>query len=969
MIRRILLATTAAAIIPAQAWAHDAPADAVQAQAPDSETAKPGKSDPSIPEIIVTGSRLTNPNFTSPTPVQTLTTEQIQQRAPVQISDVINEMPAMRVSRSAAGSGRVADQQSGVQALTDLRGLGDVRTLTLVNGHRHVGTVSTGSFDTNMIPVGLIDRVDVVTGGASAAYGSDAVAGVVNFILTDHMKGITASVQSGLTERGDGQQFAVNLAGGTDFAKGRGHIIAGFDWGSTLGVGNIYSRYSQEQGLLATSAAQRTALGLPAQVFATGVELANVTAGSLITTRASNGNLYTFDAAGNASVFNQGTVFGSGTSAQMTGSTANQGYSPYSFFQLQNKNSRIVAYGRASYDITENWQAYAELNYAHTSLPAQLTSSYLVAFQVPVSSLPASVRSLYSGTNVAIGRIMTENGGGNLTWQNLDMHDMVGGIKGSFGTWKVDVYGQHGWTHQDFNTTGLVTSALYKAVYGCNGTASNPNLSSLLIGQLNLYESTTGKSCVAFNPFGTTNSAAALNYIYNQQHQDTIISKDVVSASLSGTPVTLWAGDVSVALGGEWRKDKLTVTADALGNASIYSLGNFTTYGGQQTVKEGFLELGVPLAKDLPFAKSISVDGAVRRTDYSLSGAVTTWKAGGVWEPAKGLRLRATWSRDIRAPNLNELYFLGGALPTSTTNNIPGTFGYGVTGTSNIFASGNTALKPEKANTFTGGATLALSDGPLRGLRLSVDYYNIRINGAITRLSAAQTQSVCASLIATGATTCPGITFNSTAGGNGITSAGNLTYNLNQLKSEGIDFDASYRVPDLGIPGHFELHGSANYAIHLQQFLTLIRAQPFETAGSAQGVPKWTATATLSYILGKSGVDLQLRGFTGVKYDTLSPYTLTGGGTNGATVVDPTDAGYLNTNANSINNNRLPGMVYTNLSWHVGVGKNFQIFGVVNNVFDRSPPLYAVVAVTSGSRNLNYDILGRSYKIGVRTSF
>lgn len=918
-------------------------------------------------EIIVTGSRLANPNFSSPTPVQTLNAEAIAQRAPVQISDVVNEIPAVRTSRSASGSGRVADQQSGVQALTDLRGLGDVRTLTLVNGHRHVGTVASGSFDTNMIPVGLIDRVDVVTGGASAAYGSDAVAGVVNFVLKNQMQGITASAQGGVTSRGDGRQYAINLAGGTSFADGRGHIIAGLDWGTTLGAGNIYSRYSDEQGLLSVSAAQRSSLGLAAQVFTTGVELANVTPYGLITTKTTGGLLNTFDASGNASVFTQGTVFGSGTSAVMTGTNSNYGNSPYRFFQLQNKNSRLVAYGRAEFDITDAWKVYAELNYAHTSMPAQLTSSYLVSFQVPVSSLPTSVQSQYTGTNVSVGRIMTENGGGNLTWQNLDMHDIVVGTKASFGKWKAEAYYQHGWTHQDFNTTGLVLSALYKAVYGCNGTATNPNMTSNLLTQLSLYESVTGKSCVAINPFGAITNSSALNYIYNTQHQDTVIQKDVVSASISGTPFALWAGDVSVAAGAEWRQDKLSVTSDALGNGNVYSVGNFTTYGGKNTVKEGFLEVGLPLLKDLPFARSLDVNGAVRRTDYAISGAVTTWKGGAVWQPLDGLRLRATWSRDIRAPNLSDLFFIGGALPTSTTNNIPGTYGYNVTGTTNIYASGNTNLKPEKADTFTGGFTWAAKDGPLRGLRVAVDYYNIRINGAITRPTSAQTQSICAGLLAAGATSCPGIVFSNT--GNGLVSAGNLSLNLNQLKAEGFDIEVGYRVPDLGIPGRFELRAMANRALHLQQFLSLIRPEPFETAGSAQGVPEWSGTLTLSYILGKSGVDLQLRGFTGVKYDTLSAYTLTGGATNGAQVVDPTDAGYLNTNANSINSNRLPGMVYTNISGHVELIKGVQLFAVINNLFDRQPPQYAAIAVTAGSRNLNYDLLGRSYKLGVRANF
>ena len=927
-------------------------------------------------DIIVTGSRIQNPNFTAPTPVQVLTSETIQQRAPAQIADVVNEIPAFRVSRSSQGSGRIADQQSGVQSLIDLRGLGDTRTLVLVNGHRHVGTVSSGSFDTNLIPVGLVERVEVVTGGASAAYGSDAVAGVTNFILRNRLKGLSASVQAGVTERGDGAQYVGTLAGGFSAADDRLHVIAGVDGSWTEGTGNIYGRgFGQaEPGLLAVSAAQRTALGLPAQVFSNGVELANVAVGSLIQTAATGlptTQRYAFDANGNPFVFNQGTVFGTGTTAVMTGSTSNAGYNSNSFFPLQNKNSRIVAYGRAEYELAEHLAVFVEGNYGHSDLPPQLTSSYLTQFQVPRTSLPAALQSLYTGTNVTLGRIMTENGGGNLTYQNIDVHRYVGGLEGNFGKFSANIYYQHGQTHQDFNTSGLVLSALYEAVYGCNGTATNPNLSAALLTQLAAYKSISGKSCVAFNPIGVNTNTAALAYIYNNQHQDTYITQDVASGSISGSPFALWAGDVSIAVGGEYRRDKLRVVAEPLGLANVFSQGNFTTYGGRNTVKEVFGELGVPLLHDMVI-HALDLNGAIRRTDYKLSGAVTTWKLGATLEPIEGLRLRATKSRDIRAPNLNELFFVGGALPTSLTNNIPGTFGYQVTSTSNVNGAGNQTLVPEKADTFTAGGTVQIRGGMFSGFRAAVDYYKIEINGAISRPNSAQSQSICATVIAGGATTCPGFVFNTVAGTNGITSQANLSINLNKLKAEGIDFELGYRsnAMPFGLPGRFELRALANHAIHLQQYLTLIRPQPFETAGSAQGVPKWTGNITFGYNIGRSGFDLQLRGFTKVKYDVLTAFTLAGGATNGAYVVDPTDGTlFVNTNANTISQNRFGGRTYLNFSGHVGVGAIYQLFAVVNNLLDSKPPLYAPIAVTTGNRNLNYDLLGRSYKVGARVNF
>lgn len=928
--------------------------------------------------IVVTGSRIQNPNFTSPTPVQTVTAEVIQQRAPAQISDVVNEIPAFRVTRSAAGSGRTADFQSGVQATLDLRGLDAIRTLTLVNGRRIVGTQASGAFDTNMIPVGLVERVEVVSGGASAAYGSDAVAGVANFVLRNKMTGLTGSVQAGVSSRGDGAQYVGTLAGGFSFADGRGHVILGGDVATTTGVGNIRSRDfgTTEAGLFTTTAAQRTAnTTLASQVFADGVQFANVAPGGIITSSTSGGQLYAFDATGTPYLFTRGTVYGTGVSAVMTGSTSNTGANPNDFFLLQVPNDRYVAYGRAEYEVADGITLFAEGNYGRTSMPKSVTSSYTASFQVLRTSLPTALQSLYTGTNVTIGKLLTENGGGSQTFQDLTTYRTMAGIDAKLtDDITFNAYYSRGRTHQNFNVSGLILSGLYKSVYGCNGLAStvaggNPNLTAALAAQVAQYESVTGKTCVAFNPLGVNNGQAAYNYFVSNQHQETELEQDVAAASISGTAFDLWAGPLSFAVGAEYRRDKLDVVSDPLLTYAFFTGFNSTSYGGSNYVKEGFIELGLPVLKDSAIG-TIDLNGAVRRTDYKLSGAVTTWKVGGVWEPVDGLRLRATRSRDIRAPNLSELFFNGGALPGQLANAIPGTAGFGVTGPSITGGRGNANLVPEKADTLTVGAVFAPTGGALAGFRAAVDYYKIKVNGAIVRPNTAQSQNICAALIAGGATTCPGFTFTTDLVNypNGIISQYNISQNINALKVEGIDFELGYRR-QVG-PGTFNIRALANYAIHNQQVNALV-GRTFENAGSANGTPKWSGNVTVGYDVESFRFDVQVRGFTSVKYDTATLYNIVGGT---SLLLGPEDAGYaaalaVAANANTINQNRFAGRVYTNLNFAWDVNKQFTFFGVVNNLFDVQPPKYAAIAITNGARNLSYDLLGRSYKVGVRFNF
>ncbi|WP_313803716.1 TonB-dependent receptor domain-containing protein [Sphingobium sp.] len=901
-------------------------------------------------DIIVTGTRLQNSTFTAPTPVQVLTAETVQQRAPSNIADVVNELPAFRVSRSSKGSGRVADQQLGVQALLDMRGLGAERTLVLVNGKRHVGTNFRGTLDTSLIPVGLIDRVDVVTGGASAAYGSDAVAGVTNFVLRNKMEGITASIQSSITKYGDGGEVAGNFAAGTGFADGRGHVIVGFDFSDSRGVGNIYTRpYGRTEPGIVSPGGTGNAYSL----FKEGVEYGSFAPTGLITNNygtAANPIYYSFDASGNPVRFDRGTIY----SSYMTGSDDNYGYSPYGAFQLQNPNSRQVAYGRVEFEATDAIRVFAEANYGHSKMPRTVTSFTTSTFTIATSNpmVPASLLALLPAgtTSFTLGRVNTDFGN-NESWQsNETKRGLVGAEGDIFGGWHWDAYYQYGRTHQSFGSSGLPTAALKYAVNNCSLTG----LTAAERTAISVYESFNSKSCVPFNPFGTNrNSQAAIDYVTQDQEQDSYITQQVAAINLSGSPFSLWAGDVSLAVGAEWRKDKLRVVA-AQPVANLYAFGNYTNFGGQNTVKEAYAELGVPLLKDVGFARSLDLNGAVRRTDYELSGPVTTWKVGGTWEPVDWLRLRITRSHDIRAPNLNDLYFVGGGTTsTGLLNTIPngtvganGTIntGYGLRGDTTVQGTGNPDLKPETAETLTAGAVFSLGK-----FRAAVDWYRIKLEGAIARLNSTQTLAECA---AGNGLACSAITFDGSSA-SGISLLRNQSYNINAIKVEGVDGEISYHFPIGKLPGEFSIRALVNYAIDYTQ-VTLTGAT--QLAGTALASPRWTGNVTLGYDTDRFSAGLQFRGFSGVVYDP--------------TLQGPDDAGYsTTTGTTSINQNWFDGRVYANLSMSYKITDNFQIFGVVNNLLNSKPPKYAIIAMTTGSRSLNYDLIGQEYKVGARVRF
>ncbi|WP_179641011.1 TonB-dependent receptor domain-containing protein [Sphingomonas guangdongensis] len=936
----------------APARAQDVPAPAAEPdqQAPTrDETPVPTPADEAAPaentgqDIVVTGSRLQAAGFTAPTPTTVLGTGAIALRAPVSVSEVVNRLPAVRNSVSPNANQR---QFGGGTSPVDLRGLGPVRTLTLVDGNRFTPTLEDGTVDTSLIPVGLIERIDVVTGGASAAYGSDAVAGVVNFVLAKKLQGVRLSLQAGVSERGDGSSQVLNLAAGTSFAGGRGHIVAGLDATNNDGVGIILGR---EWGRLypgqITYGATRPA-GTPALGFATGVNYSTQSVGGLITAGPLRGQAFAPD--GSLYPFQYGTVY----SNLMVGGS-NPGSEVF-HWPIQTPVERIAGMARVEYELTDAITAFAVGSYGWTradTFTGFNQSSFVISRDN--AFLPAATRAAMVANNlqtITVGRLLTENGG--VPQRNtFETWRAIGGFTGTLGPkWSWDASIQYGESTNEFRFLSQIIPANYRAAVNavrdasgnivCGPLATNPNLTPALRSQVQ-------PGCVPINIFGQgAPSAAALAYIGPETYHDWTNTRLVVAGNLRGSPFATWAGDVQIAIGGEARRDELTATSDPYSLAAIAASGNYGAYSGRVNVTEFYGEVGVPLARDWTFAKSLEVNGAVRRTDYSTSGAVTTWKAGVTWEPFDAVRLRGTLSRDIRAPNLAELFAYSGAgvSVNSTVNPFNNQ-----TGALSTSTNGNPNLQPEVARTRSAGIVLQPDWNWAQGLKLSADYFDIDVRGLITQVAATQVIARC---FAGETVYCPQIQFDNSAFG--IANVQQLSFNLNRLRTRGLDFEVAYRVPLPESAGRLDLRVLAT---HILRLTTYDRGTVIERAGSLAngGLPRWVGTADLTWALDAFTTTLSGR--------------YTASAINDVTRIGPDDPAYSPALPNSININKFPSAVYLDLNIQQRValgGTEFTFFGLVENLLDKEPPVFAGIGILTGNP---YDLVGRRFKFGARMQF
>ncbi|QSR20051.1 TonB-dependent siderophore receptor [Novosphingobium sp. KA1] len=877
-------------------------------------------------DIVVTGSRIPLSGFNRPTPVTVTSAAQLNAAAPTTLGEALKQLPALSSSAGPRGA-QTSSGQGG--AYLNLRNLGTTRTLTLFDGRRFIPSDGSGQVDTNMFPQALVERVEVVTGGASAAYGSDAVGGVVNFIINKKFTGLTGNIQSGITTYGDNDEQKIELAYGARFADDRAHFLISGEYFRNAGVDDRLARpFSQKScqpiSLPSGSATKRD--------FACDVRVANANFGGLITSGPLKGT--TFDASGNPVAFNYGT---SVTSSTMVGG---DGPRPQFAPLIAGLDKKIV-YSRLAFDVSDSFTVFAEGNYGKTRNAYQVGS---YSNQLGTTALTLSRDNAYLPD--ALAEMMDEAGVTTVTMGRYDddlprtrvkvANETIRGVLGAegnvLGGLKWNVYAEAARNernlalHHDLIQANYVNAAdavvdPSSGAIVCRSSLANP-----------------GNGCVPVNVFGTnTVSSDALNYVTGTNTADQKFKEFVAAASIAGAPVTLWAGDLGFAAGVEYRRQSFNQVVDPLSEAynpitnaeGAYRVGNAKAQSGKYNVKEAFLELDVPLLKDLPLIRALDFNGAVRRTDYSTSGAVTTWKAGLTWQLYDDLRLRVTRSRDIRAPSLYELFQRG------TTSYQPQVYDpFTNTTATNVrsVVRGNPDLRPEVANTLTFGAVYSPSFLP--GFNVSADYYDIRIRDAIASLSYQQEMDDCYN---GSASACALISRDA----NGVlTQIDIVTQNLASFNTRGIDFEAGYRsnLPWLAKDAAISARLLGNYIDKYEQSSPGVAA--IDRAGQIGTAPHWRLTGQADLRIGAVSLFNQARFIGGGAYDK-------------------------STLVSDLPQRHFAGQVLfdTRISAKLPVDHDWEAYLSVTNVFNQLINPY----VANGPSGISdFDAIGRTFRVGVR---
>ena len=904
-----------------------------------------------IKEVLITGSRLITNGNASPTPVTVVQVADLNAVTPSNVPDALNKLPIFSVSRNQATINNASSNNTG--NFLNLRGFGIIRTLILFDGHRVPATAADGTIDTNTLPQGLMQRVDVVTGGASAVYGSDAVTGVVNFILDKKFQGLRGDMQYGRSTRGDTPSWKATLTGGTSLFGGRSHVEFSYEHYDNDGIDDKFDRpagplvYSEEGA------------GTAANPFhlVPNTRSATSSFGGLIRTGpqadrefASNGVLTPFvhgAPSGSTGIESGGNGTYSAKSSLLAFLTTDQGF------------------GRVGYDITDNVTAYVQagVSRAKTGNNFSVTGLNNLTFSTTNAFLtPAVVAATSAGgaTTFTFSRAL-----GNADPIGIDSStrtdNITAGLEGKVGrySWEA-LYTKGESVTRITNVHNTNTARLAAALDAV--TSNGQVVCSVTVTNPGLYP-----GCVPLNLFGPTAwSQAALDYVRGDTHLKLTNEMDDFAASIHGDLFDGWAGPIGVALSGEYRKLTLTNRSDAQPTAHPNCTGlrfnctaNSTLWTGNvvadedaaENIREIALELNAPLLADKPFVKTFAFNGAVRYADYSVSGNATTWKLGLDWHLTDDLSIRGTRSQDIRAPTLNDLFAPINASPTGFTDTHTNTSGVVTTQ-----SQGNLALVPEVAQTRTLGVVYQPSW--LRNFSMSVDYYTIEISNAIATVGGNNASTLAQCELSNGTSPLCALyvrplPFSDRSPANYPTRILTQSLNIAATSTHGIDTEMNYRF-NLGDMSE-KLRGMVDLrllASHQPKLLSMqFPGAVVTNAAGAAGLPSWKVNFIGRYSAG---------GFT---FSLLERWRNAEKQSGNPTLFysDP----------------KVPAVAFTDVNfsykWRLGQ-RDLDTFLSIQNAFDKKAPVYISTAFAS-SPGFFYpavngdDIVGRYLTAGIKLRF
>jgi iron complex outermembrane receptor protein len=1025
-----------------------------------------------VEQVVVSSTRLQSAGFDAPTPTTVVSAADLEAQAKPSVFDAITQLPQLQGSTGVGyNTGSTTTGLIGLSAL-GLRGLSPLRTLVLLDSERVVGGNFNGVVDVSEMPQMLIQRVDVVTGGASASWGSDAVAGVINFVTDKKFEGFKLNAQAGLSTYGDAGNMLFQTAAGSSFAGGRGHFEMSGEYAYNDGLlpryptpqqhtaqPNIGGRtIARQSGNSAYASIGATPAGQPQVYYGPLIQGTQQAAYGLIssgpyagTTFDANGKAEKFALAGNCFYNGAGALQGAiGSSCFGTAAAPGDQADTHEFTQgLYDPLTRGNLYARVSYDLSPDAEIYATATYGISrtqNTPAQGNSSksgitvrcdnaYLQE-----SGLFANPAACLAAVNTAAGTSLTSASSATMgfgsDWADIPtdqemfltrtLRRFVVGGDGSFDlfgkSWSWDSYFQHGETDTSIKIYNMPLSGA--PLVGTTTTfagAANGQFSRFNLAQDAVFNSagqvvcrnTVAQAfgCVPFNPFGGgTVTPGQIAYFDGQNGPGgttigpTAIQtqrQEAFSFAVNGSPIEDWAGPVAVALGYEYREEHYSQRSDPYsggvtastpatvnepctdpfvdcglttqGSLGAWNAGNYHDGAGTYHVNEAFLEVGVPLLNDSFWGKA-DLDIAGRHARYSTAGDANTWKVGLTWDtPVPGVRLRTLQSRDIRAPNLSELFSPPQGLNGSVNNDYTGVTGQQV----RQLNEGNPDLKPERGQTTELG--LVWQPDFIPGFQASIDYYRIGVKAAISSLGLQNVEDLCYYSAGTSTfcnqdaiTTANGV--NQGPGNPGVANtAGQLTavaskaFNAATLLTDGFDLEASYQfdLQDYDIPGSFTLHSFIN---HTSKFITDTgipgTQRNVELAGAVGGggnsqtynqsggnVLTWKLEETQSYQNDVWGLHVTERWYAGGVFENKNYVVCAPGSCPLPTVQSPT-----------INFMNVDSIMYLDVGANWNVSDKTQLYTQIDNIANIRPP-------DVGGQNANntlYDVIGRMYRIGVR---
>jgi iron complex outermembrane recepter protein len=945
-------------------FAQEASDEAVLQQAADEDES-------AIERMVVTGSRIERTGTMTPTPVTILDSAELALNGDVRLADTLNELPAIRPTQTTGNVNTSGDAQEAGTNFLNLRGLGIDRTLVLIDGRRHVGSrTGSAAVDINTIPTELVERVEVVTGGASAVYGADAVSGVINIITKDRFEGLSINAQSGIAEAGDGEQYQISVMGGSNLADDSGNVWfnASFDRSrraeaSERGYASRNLRFAPNPSDTGPND------GVPAQVLFDNTGFIGTPAGGQVV--GPNGELFrdlggpfTFDANGNLVPQDEGTLVLPFLSQGGDFVDLSQ------FDLLAVPVERTIIAGGLDYDLTDRISFFAEGKFAQTESRTDGQPTFNLGFDLSASGIPGafieadnpfvpqSLRDVLVADGLEgffVGRTNVDHGG-RKSLSDRDTLQLYVGVEGEL-TRAMDFSLHYQWGRTD-NTTEFINERINSRFLQQIDAVTDAN------GNIVCRDPSNG--CVPLNLLGPT---AATPEAVAFSHVDFVtegqLTQQVVNGTITGdtgSALELPGGSLGYAFGFEYRDEESVTEEGFLRNTgAIFATAPVADTEGSFDVWEGFAEATFPLISGAAFAEEINLEAAARFADYSTIGNATTWKVGGDWMPVNDVRFRATISEAVRAPNIGELFasveqsnlFIndpcdadfvdaGGA---NRADNCAA-LGLGPDFQSNseaftkaVFSGGNPDLEEETADTFTAG--FVLTPRFLQGFSLTVDYWDIEIEDAINSFPAQAVVNGCVDSDSIDNPLCDAVS----RGANGnIETVSNQLINIASFEASGIDFEARYRL-ELGrtpIPGALDLGLTGTWLDKLDFFAQEGQSQPDEEAGEL-GDPELQLNMRATWQHEDWTVSVYERFLSSQDFDLVEPDELR----------SPNDTG---------------GVWYTDLQARYSFSDRIELYGGINNAFDREPPDLALVPETRafGDDAILYDQIGRFFYAGLR---